>query len=108
MGEVVSTAHDGIYHGLYLRFMCIEFGYISTRFRVLPPSIITLGVQSSLEPTTKHDTKRSKYKRLFNVDNRERGSHARGRSRHKNNSKRVVRNLKERNVGARGKVPNKA
>ena len=30
---------------------------------------------------------------------------ARGRSRHKHNSKRVVRNLEERNVGTKGKSP---
>ena len=29
----------------------------------------------------------------------------RGKNRHKNNSKRVVRNLKERNVGTKGKSP---
>ena len=65
-----------------------------------------------------------KYKGPFSMNYREQGSHARGvshtgylepgnnkgeargRSRHKNNAK-VVRNLEERNVARRGKVPNK-
>ena len=70
---------------------------------------------------------RQKYKGPFSIDYRERGSHARGvypaqytsrvgtvRMREeeksdKNNSNRVVRNVKEGNVGTmREKVPNKA
>ena len=35
-------------------------------------------VQSSLYPTNKHDPKKPKYKRPFNTNHRERGSHARG------------------------------
>ena len=37
-----------------------------------------------------------------------RKSEAGGRSRHKNNSKRVVQNLEERNVGQKEKSPNQS
>ena len=71
------------------------------------------------------ETRNKTYKGPANIDCREQGSHARGvshtgylahenskgeargRRRHKNNSKRVVRNMGERNAGTKRKNPPK-
>ena len=87
--------------------------------------LLLFSLKQSFFHATKHDPKRPKYKRPFNIDYRERGSHARGvyvshtghlahgnskgeargRSRHKNDNNGVVRNLEKRNVGTKEKSP---
>ena len=74
---------------------------------------------SSLYPTTKHDPERPKIKKLSSMDRRERKSHARGvyllahgnskserkERRHKNSTKRLLRNFEERKVSEEVKSP---